>query len=88
MSRHIREYDIDYFKHDFNSFSCAADGHGHLPEAIYGREANVDAEIEMFGFLDEVNPGIYINPSSGMWLSPWWLMHVDTVWMRYCAPSW
>ena len=20
-----------------------------------------------------------------MWLSPWWLMYVDTVWMRYCA---
>ncbi|HJN14846.1 MAG TPA: hypothetical protein QGH10_05120 [Armatimonadota bacterium] len=85
MARHVREYDIDYFKHDFNTFACSADGHGHLPDGTYGRDANVDAELAMFAFLDEVNPGIYINPSSGMWLSPWWLMHVDTVWMRYCA---
>ncbi len=85
LRRHTSEYDIDYFKHDFNAFACAGEGHGHLPEATYGREANVDAEIEMFKFLTRANPQVYINPSGGMWLSPWWLKYVDTVWMQHCA---
>jgi len=85
LRRHTTEYDIDYFKHDFNAFACAGEGHGHLPEAAYGREANVDAEIEMFRLLTRLNPRVYINPSGGMWLSPWWLKYVDTVWMGHCA---
>lgn len=84
LRRHTTEYGIDYFKHDFNAFACAGEGHGHLPEAVYGREANVDAEIEMFRFLSRVHPGVYLNPSGGMWLSPWWLKYVDTVWMQWC----
>jgi hypothetical protein len=85
LRRHTTEYEIAYFKHDFNVFACAGEGHGHLPEAVYGREANVDAEIEMFRFLSRLNPRVYINPSGGMWLSPWWLMYVDTVWMQHCS---
>lgn len=85
LRRHVTEYEIAYFKHDFNAFACAGAGHGHLPEATYGLEANVDAEIETFAYLRELNKDIYLNPSGGMWLSPWWLRHVDTVWMQHCA---
>jgi hypothetical protein len=84
LRRHTREYEIDYFKHDFNAFDCAGEGHGHLPEAPYGREANVRAETGMFDFLSRIRPGVYLNPSGGMWLSPWWLKYVDTVWMQHC----
>jgi len=85
LRRHTTEYEVAYYKHDFNAFSCAGEGHGHLPEAVYGREANVDAELAMFDYLAELNPKVYLNPSGGMWLSPWWLQHVDTVWMQYCS---
>ena len=84
LRRHTTEYGIDYFKHDFNAFACAGERHGHLPEAVYGREANVDGEIEVFRFLSRVHPGVYLNPSGGLWLSPWWLKYVDTVWMQWC----
>ncbi|MBM3472636.1 MAG: hypothetical protein FJX75_05120 [Armatimonadetes bacterium] len=85
LRRHTTQYEVAYYKHDFNAFHCAGEGHGHLPEAVYGREANVDAELAMFDYLTELNPRVYLNPSGGMWLSPWWLMHVDTVWMQYCS---
>jgi len=29
-----------------------------------------------------INPDIYIVISNASWLSPWWLMHVDAVWMN------
>ena len=75
---------VNYFKHDFNVFSCTGNGHGHLTGRVYGTEANVDAEIAMFRFMRGLREDLYINPSGGMWLSPWWLQHVDTVWMRHC----
>ncbi|MBM4084914.1 MAG: hypothetical protein FJ272_09010, partial [Planctomycetes bacterium] len=79
LADYIRRYKVAYLKHDFNSFSCAADGHGHLPRREYGFEANVDAYIEMLKFTRSLNPNIFLNVTGGMWLSPWWLMYADTV---------
>lgn len=80
MTRHVKQYRLTYLKHDFNSFSCDVDGHGHLPRSDYGFEANVDAYIEMLKLLKQLNPKIFLNCTGGMWLSPWWLMYCDTVW--------
>jgi hypothetical protein len=80
MTRHVKQYGLTYLKHDFNSFSCDAQGHGHLPRSDYGFEANVDAYIEMLKLLKQLNPKIFLNCTGGMWLSPWWLMYCDTVW--------
>lgn len=80
MTRHVREYGLTYLKHDFNSFGCDGEGHGHLPRPDYGTEANVDAYIEMLKLLKQTNPKIFLNCTGGMWLSPWWLMYCDTVW--------
>ncbi len=80
MTRHVKKYGINYFKHDFNSFSCDVEGHGHLPKMEYGFEANVDAYIEMLKLFRHTNPDIFLNCTGGMWLSPWWLMHCHTVW--------
>ncbi len=80
IARHETEFGLNYYKHDFNQFRCAARGHGHLPEADFGFEANVDAYLRMLEYERELNPGIFINITSSMWLSPWWLMYADTVW--------
>jgi hypothetical protein len=37
--------------------------------------------MEIFGAMHKVNPRVYIVISNGAWLSPFWLQHVDTVWM-------
>jgi hypothetical protein len=80
MTRNVKRYDLTYLKHDFNSFACDGEGHGHLPRPEYGFEANVDAYIEMLKLLKQVNPKVFLNCTGGMWLSPWWLMYCDTVW--------
>lgn len=37
--------------------------------------------IDIFSDMARTNPDVYIVISNGAWLSPWWLMHVDAVWM-------
>ena len=37
--------------------------------------------MKIFEGMAVANPEVYIVLSNGAWLSPWWLMHVDTVWM-------
>jgi len=80
IRHHIEDLHLNYYKHDFNSFYCAAEGHGHLPVRECGFEAAVDAYIEMLKYERKLNPDIFINITGGMWLSPWWLMYADTVW--------
>ncbi len=77
----ILNWRVSYFKHDFNSFSCSKPGHGHLPEVRYGFEANVDAEIGLLQYERTLRPEIFLNVTSNMWLSPWWLMYADAIWM-------
>jgi len=81
LRHHILDWHVAYFKHDFNSFTCTASGHGHLPEAIYGFEANVDAELGLLAHERQLRPDIFLNVTSGMWLSPWWLAYADALWM-------
>ncbi|HIE50950.1 MAG TPA: hypothetical protein EYP85_04260 [Armatimonadetes bacterium] len=88
LQERLREYILHdrvvYFKHDFNNFRCEAAGHGHLPAHPYGFEAGVDGALAVYEFMRNLRPDLYLNPSGGMWLSPWWLRWVDTVWMQFC----
>jgi hypothetical protein len=79
-ARLIREGDLSYYKHDFNFLSCQAEGHGHLATGPHGHEANVDRTIELLRYERQLQPGIFLNVTSGMWFSPWWLMDADSIW--------
>lgn len=81
--RLIREGHLNYYKHDFNGLQCSAPGHGHLPDARHGHEASLDAEIGLLAWERQVNPRIFLNVTSNVWLSPWWLQYADSIWM--CA---
>jgi hypothetical protein len=48
---------------------------------IYYLSAGTERLIQIFKKQAEVNPEVFITISNGAWLSPWWLMHVDAVWM-------
>lgn len=37
--------------------------------------------IKIFDHMGKVNPEVYIVISNGAYLSPWWLQHVDAVWL-------
>ncbi|MBN1513331.1 MAG: hypothetical protein JXB13_15045 [Phycisphaerae bacterium] len=81
LERIIREGNINYFKHDFNQLQCSAEGHGHLPDERHGHEANLDAQLDLMAFERTLQPDIFLNVTSFVWHSPWWLIHADTVWM-------
>jgi len=74
-----RKYDVAFFKFDGFAAACEAPGHAHLG-GPYAREANVDAFIELLSAVREVRPGIYLDPTCGIWLSPWWLQYADSLW--------
>jgi hypothetical protein len=74
-----REYDLAFYKFDGFSASCEAQGHGHLP-GNFAKEANIDAYLELLTAVRQARPGVYLDPTCGMWLSPWWLRYVDSIW--------
>jgi hypothetical protein len=48
---------------------------------IYYLTAGTERLMQIFQKVAKVNPNIYIVISNGAYLSPWWLMSVDTIWM-------
>lgn len=48
---------------------------------IYYLSAGTERMMRMFEALAKADPDVYILISNGAYLSPWWLMWVDTVWM-------
>jgi hypothetical protein len=76
----IHEGNLAYYKHDFNCLACSAPGHEHLADAQHGHEMNVDRTIDLLNYERQVQPRIFLNVTSGMWFSPWWLMYADAIW--------
>ena len=74
-----KQYDLAFYKFDGFCPSCEAEGHGHLP-GNFAREANIDAYIELMTAARRARQGIYLDPTCGMWLSPWWLGYCDSIW--------
>jgi hypothetical protein len=81
MVDYTKEYNIGYFKWDGFMLACNELDHGHLP-GIYSREAFVSTYIDIMNSVRKVNPNIYLNITTGTWLSPWWLKYADCIWMQ------
>lgn len=43
--------------------------------------AGTERLMQIFTKQHEVNPNVYVVISNGAYLSPWWLMYIDAVWM-------
>jgi hypothetical protein len=74
-----RKYGLAFYKFDGFVADCATPGHGHLL-GPYSREANVDAYLDLLTAVRKVRKDIFLDPTCGMWLSPWWLRYVDSIW--------
>lgn len=77
----VRDADVSYFKWDGIQFSCSEDDHGH-PVGVYSRRAVLDALVEMCDAVRQEKPDLFLNITSGTWLSPWWLKYANTIWMQ------
>ncbi len=81
MVDYAKEYDLGYFKWDGFLLASNEPNQGHLP-GIYSREANVSTYIDIINAVRKVNPDIFLNITTGTWLSPWWLKYADCIWMQ------
>ncbi|HTX87607.1 MAG TPA: alpha-galactosidase [Bacteroidales bacterium] len=77
----VSESGVSYFKWDGIQFSCSEPDHGH-PVGIYSRRAVMESVIDKCLAVRKVNPKVYLNITSGTWLSPWWLKYANTIWMQ------
>lgn len=77
----VSQDNISYYKLDGIQFSCNELDHGHLPD-IYSRRAVMEAVIDLCRSLRVEKPDIFLNITSGTWLSPWWLKYANTIWMQ------
>ena len=72
---------VGYYKWDGLQFSCSEPGHGH-PIDIYSRRAVMESLADMCRAVRRENPAIFLNITSGTWLSPWWVRFANTIWMQ------
>ena len=72
----VADVGVDYIKHDFNHNFTS----NHLSQR-HAREACLDATLELLAYERELNPDVFINYTNGSWFSPFWLQHVDCLWM-------
>jgi hypothetical protein len=69
----MQRYGIDYFKFDgFNGVNS--------PNGSTEYRSDVEALLRLFLELRAQNPDVFINPSSGSWPSPFWLLSADCIW--------
>lgn len=76
----VKNEGVGYFKWDGIQFSCSEPGHGH-PVGVYSRRAILNTLIDISRSVRAENPDIYLNTTSGTWLSPWWVQYSNQIWM-------
>ncbi len=70
-----------YFKWDGIQFSCSEPDHGHQT-GLYSRRAVMETVKELCQTVRQADPDIFLNITSGTWLSPWWVKYANTIWMQ------
>ncbi len=76
-----KKYRVGYYKWDGFQFICNEKGHGH-PVGIYSRRHILNNLIFLSKSVRKLNPDVFLNITSGTWLSPWWVKIADTIWMQ------
>jgi len=80
MVQAVTQWGVNYLKLDGVPFGCNNPNHGH-PIGIYSSPALTRSWISMLLAVRKARPDVFINFTTGSWLSPWWLQYADTLWM-------
>jgi len=81
LKKYIEEDNVNYFKHDFNYFICDNPDHGHRVEPLEAQiEGQTEGKLSLMRYMKSLNPDVFLNYTSSMNMSPWWLMHCDCIW--------
>ena len=81
MDEYTRQYRIGYFKWDGLLLSSNEPNQGYLP-GIYSGGENTAALLQIAKSVRKINPDIFLNMTTGTWLSPWWLKYANCIWMQ------
>jgi hypothetical protein len=76
----IRNDGVGYFKWDGIQFSCSQPDHGHAVD-LYSRRAVLETVAGLSRGARAADSDMFLNITSGTWLSPWWLRFADQIWM-------
>jgi hypothetical protein len=69
----MRKYRVNYYKFDGFAGSNSPPGAGEY-------RSDVEALWRLMEELRAGMPDVFINPSSGTWASPFWLLRADSIW--------
>ena len=72
-----RNFDVPGFK----GSEQALNDPKYDPQKIQHLTDGSERLMKIFAAMDKANPDVYIVISNGAWLSPFWLQHIDAVWM-------
>lgn len=71
---------VAYFKWDGIQFVDNNPRNGG-PIGLYSRRVAMKNVIGFCDSVRKVNPDMFLNVTSGTWLSPWWMKYADQIWM-------
>ncbi|MFZ5786668.1 MAG: hypothetical protein ACOY3Y_09530, partial [Acidobacteriota bacterium] len=71
---------VGYFKWDGFQFTATEPDLG-TPPGIHARRAVLETVRRLAGGVRALDPDMFLNITSGTWLSPWWLAIADQIWM-------
>ena len=71
----VEQYGVNYFK--FDGF-----GAGNTQPGAVDCASDVEALLDLIVSLREKKPDVFINPSTGSWPSPFWLLYCDSIWRQ------
>jgi hypothetical protein len=71
----VRNYGVNYFK--FDGFGSGNNQAGAGP---YSSE--VEALLRLSGEIRRAKPDVFLNPTTGTWPSPFWLLWADAIWRQ------
>lgn len=76
----INNHGVRYFKWDGMIFSCNDPSHGHRT-GLYSTVSVLDEFKKICDEARSASPDVYLNITTGTWLSPWWLGFANQIWM-------
>ncbi len=76
----IEKEHVNYFKFDGFPSRCSDTSHSHPVGDKFEQNAFADAFIDILKDIKEKDENIFLNLTTGVWLSPWWLLYGDAVW--------
>jgi hypothetical protein len=71
----VRDYSVNYFKFDGFGAGNSKDGAG-----AYASE--VEALLRLHEELRALKPDVFLNPTTGTWPSPFWMLWADSIWRQ------